>query len=71
MSARLPGPQRRDSIVQAASGLFDASGDIELVREDVGRHNALDKALGACAAAQPADSGPSEPAVPAGWARAS
>ncbi len=29
-----------------ASGLFDAAGELLAVREDVGRHNALDKVLG-------------------------
>jgi FdhD protein len=34
-----------------ASGLFSAAGELEVLREDVGRHNALDKVVGWAAAA--------------------
>jgi FdhD protein len=29
-----------------AAGIFDAAGDLKIVREDIGRHNATDKAIG-------------------------
>jgi FdhD protein len=48
--ARLPERLRQPAFARTggvhATGLFDARGELLLVREDVGRHNAMDKVIG-------------------------
>ncbi len=49
--ARLPAEQHLNRMTRAvhAAGIYTPADDTLLVREDVGRHNALDKAIGAAA----------------------
>jgi FdhD protein len=48
--ARLPDLMRQPAFARSgglhATGLFTARGELRLVREDVGRHNAMDKVIG-------------------------
>ena len=46
LPARLEQPQFELTGGLHATGLFDAHGELLLVREDVGRHNAMDKVIG-------------------------
>jgi FdhD protein len=50
--ARLPDLMRQPAFARSgglhATGLFTPEGELLLVREDVGRHNAMDKVIGQC-----------------------